>query len=261
MSRLDKDLVIPKTIEDICETREAVRAKIEMAHKLMNEAEQQLGEISSLSWPYEARPKLSIEQTMQEVDRRLWRNAFDKTGLFQFMDRKAKAEFENSLDKEPPEFTFETVRATLVTTAAGAEAMFKRGLVEFFLLLSKHHKTNTNEPFKVSKRAVMTCMTDCWMGYLQINSSSYSRAMGTFNDMDRVFKTLDGKQHHARELEMSINAAWKEGEWYEDEYYQIKGFKNGNAHILFKRDDLLEKANKLIHEYYDGQALAEGAAA
>ena len=48
---------------------------------------------------------------------------------------------------------------------------------------------------------------------------------------------------YARALECSINAAFKEigptGPYvYEDAYYQIKGFKNGNMHIFFKRADL-----------------------
>ena len=254
-----KDLAIPKTIGDICDTRDDVKAKLETAHKLFEESESQLGEVANYCFPFEGRPRMGVEETMREIDKRLWREAFDKTGLMQYMDSQAKREFENSLEKEPPEFTMNAVRTTLLSTAQNAQGMFIRGLVEFFLSLSKGHKTNTNEPFKVSKRAVMTYMTSNWLGYLQVNSGSYSRACGTFNDMDRVFKTLDDKQHNPRELEMAINGAWKQGEWYEDEYYQIKGFKNGNAHILFKRDDLLEKANKLIHEYYNGAALAGAA--
>jgi hypothetical protein len=255
-----KELVIPKTIDDICEERKRVQKLVEAAHTCLDDASKILYR-NSVHFPFEGRPRNSVEGTMREIDQRLWREAFDKTGLMQFMDRKARTEFENSLEKNPPEFTMDAVRATLVQTATNAEGYFKRGLVEFFLNLSKGHVTNNREPFKIDKRAIITYAAECWFGKIQINRGTYSRGMSTINDMDRVFMTLDDKQHNPRSLEGAINTAWAEGEPFENEYYQIKGFKNGNVHILFKRDDLLEKANRIIHDYYNGEALAEGRAA
>jgi len=82
-------------------------------------------------------------------------------------------------------------------------------------------------------------------------------ASAEINDIDRVFKVLDEKPHNPRELEGFINAALKLGEYFEDDYYKIKAFMNGNIHIEFKRPDLLEKANRLIHEYYQGEAISK----
>lgn len=256
--RGDKHIAIPKTIEDICEARENVREKVELMHRLSGECSKQLSEFTAYAWPYNAGPALSIANTMKEIDRRLWQHAFDKTGLNQFMDAKARRAFQNSLEKEPPPFTMETARSTLMDTAAAAPSMFKRSVVEFFQGLSKQYRTNTNEPFKVGKRAVCTYMTSHWHGYCEVNYGTYSNGSAQLNDLDRVFKVLDEKQHHPRELENKINEAWKKGEIYEDDYFQVKGFKNGNAHILFKRADLLEKANRIINEYFDGSALPDG---
>ncbi|PZR92311.1 MAG: hypothetical protein DI537_14095 [Stutzerimonas stutzeri] len=41
------------------------------------------------------------------------------------------------------------------------------------------------------------------------------------------------------------------------EYFKIRGFKNGNAHLWFQRDDLVVKVNKLLGEYY-GETLGDG---
>ena len=82
------------------------------------------------------------------------------------------------------------------------------------------------------------------------------RSEAKINDIDRVFKVLDGKSHIPRSLEMGINGALIDKKIYEDDYYRIKGFKNGNMHIEFKRQDLLDKANLMIHKYYKGRALA-----
>jgi hypothetical protein len=259
--RTDKHIAIPKNIQDICDIRETVRQKVEMVHKLSGESSKILSEITAYAWPYEATPRLSVARTMAEIDRRLWQHAFDKTGLNQFMDAKARREFNNGLDKNPPPFTMETARSTLMDTATAAPGMFKRSVVEFFQGLSGQYRTNTNEPFKVGKRVVCTYMTSHWHGYIEVNYGTYSNGSAQLNDLDRVFKVLDEKQHHPRELENLVNMAWKQGEVYEDDYFQIKGFKNGNAHILFKRADLLQKANKIIHEYFDGSALPDGRAA
>ena len=255
---IETGIAIPKTIEDICDTRREVIEKIRTSYKLFEECANDLNILGNHIFPYDAPPRKGLKQTIKEIDARLWRHAFDKTGLFQYMDSIAKDEFDKGLEKEPPEFNIDNVRSTLIDTAAQARGMYIRGLVEFFLGLSKHYATNTKEPFKVSKRAVVRWATTCWFGEITVNNGTYSKGASTFNDLDRVIKTLDEKQHHPRELENKLNAAWKTSKIFEDQYYQIKGFKNGNAHILFKRPDLLEKANKLISEYYNGSALAGG---
>ena len=76
------------------------------------------------------------------------------------------------------------------------------------------------------------------------------------DDIDRVIKTVAGEQFHPRSLETAVNAAWAEGNLYEDDYYRIRGFKKGSMHIQFKRADLLEKVNDLIAEHYGSNALA-----
>ena len=86
--------------------------------------------------------------------------------------------------------------------------------------------------------------------------SKFSEKM---NDIDRVMQTLDGNKHQPRSFETAARQTMgKEVNTYEDEYYKLKAFKNGNVHIWFKRLDLLEKLNKVISEYYNGQALASG---
>lgn len=245
-------IAIPKTINDICEDREAARIMIEQAHDLLKCAKGRMEKVSHYLWPYDADPPNSAAVTMEEVDRRLWRHAFDKTGLMQYMDAQARKEFERSLDKEPPAFTEKNCRSVLLSTAQDADTMFVRGLVNVFLRMSKSHKTNTNEPFKVNRKAIMGYWVSNWYG-LSVNHSCSDE----LNDVDRIIKTLDGKEHHPRELETAINGVLKTDEnLYEDDYYKIRCFKKGTMHIEFKRQDLLDKANRLIADYYEGQALA-----
>jgi hypothetical protein len=40
-------------------------------------------------------------------------------------------------------------------------------------------------------------------------------------------------------------------------YFKVRAFKNGNAHLWFTRDDLVEKVNKLLADYY-GETIGDG---
>jgi hypothetical protein len=260
VSILDQNIALRKSLQDLCNARDLAIEEFTLAGECLKRSEQALNEITSHAFPWDAKPHLSLEKFIREIDRRMWRHAFDKTGLMQYMDGKARKEFDKELDKNPPAFTMENCRENLLSAASNADEFFVRGLVEFFLALSKRHKTNTNEPFKVGRKAILGYAVSNFIG-MTVNYSTYSNGSDRVNDMDRIFKTLDGKKHQPRALESAINTAWKESNVFEDEYYRIKGFKNGNMHIEFKREDLLEKANKLISDYYQGQALATGAAA
>ena len=71
-----------------------------------------------------------------------------------------------------------------------------------------------------------------------------------WNDVDRVFKTLDGKKYVERSLSCAMNTAFQDGGYYEDEYFAAKAYKNGNLHLRFKRADLVEKVNLIIAKRY-----------
>src|SRR3546814_17904649 len=43
----------------------------------------------------------------------------------------------------------------------------------------------------------------------------------------------------------------------EGDYFRVRVFKNGNLHIWFERDDLLQSGNLFLAEYY-GQAIGDG---
>ena len=248
-----KELAIPSSITDMIEARDRALSLIESAEQLLKEAEETLAPMGNYLFPMSARLDGSLPRIRVELDQRMWSASFTKAGFFQVMDAQAKNEFEASVARKTPVFSIGTVRSTFLSLAQESDKIFKRGLVNVFLNLSRYHVTNQKEPFKVGKKVIKGWMTDRWSGHLQIRYE----ASAQINDIDRVFKILDGKKHNPRELENQINAAWKKSNVFEDDYYRIKGFKNGNIHIEFKRSDLLKKANRLIHEYYQGEALSK----
>ncbi len=253
------ELVIPKTLLDFCAARGRVLSKITQAYGLLEKADVELRSYYSYGLPHSAKPRDGLDSVTRELDRDLWRTAFDKTGFMQLMDAEAKSKFMAEVEANPPEFNEGNIRATFLSLAQDADKMYARGIVNVFLKLSKHHKTNTSEPFKVNERAVLSHMVQQEWQSTRVRVHYSHHASEKLNDIDRVFKTLDNKKHEPRALEHAVNAAFRGGaklNFYEDEYYQIRGFLNGNTHIRFKRTDLLDKANRIIHDYYHGQALA-----
>jgi len=256
MSRFDQDLAIPPTLADYAAARERTVQAYHSALKTLALADRQFQTIYSYGLPRNSYPRDSLEETVRAIDARLWRQAFDITGFGQLMDREAREQFERDNQDNPPAFTVENVRSIFLSAAQDAEEMFNRGLVNVFRRLSRGHRTNTNEAFKVNRRAIMVYMVRPAGRGLEI---CYGPAADELNDLDRVFKTLDDEKHHPRSLETALNAALRKGEVYEDTYYQFKGFKNGNLHVVFKRQDLLDQANRIIHDYHEGSALAKNA--
>jgi len=246
------EIVIPKTLEDFVEAKTSALAKIEQARMLIDAAEQEMNEVARYCIPTEVSIRLTKEEIERHVNRSLWRAAMDKTGFKQLMDSEAMRAFNDSVERDPPNFTIENIRSHFLSMFQDADMMFKRGLVNVFRKLDSSYRTNEKEPFKVGRKVVMGYMFTNWLGYLQVGYGMYSNGTDKLNDLDRVFKTLDGKKHNPRELECAINAKFKETRdyIYEDEYYRVKGFKNGNMHLEFKRADLLEKANDIIAEVY-----------
>jgi hypothetical protein len=132
--------------------------------------------------------------------------------------------------------------------------MFRRGVVNVFRGLSDAYRTNANEPFRIGRKVVMGYMIQLgWTRGLQVR---HGPGQDKLNDIDRVIKTLDGKQFKARDLEASMNAAFQDCAVFEDAYYRARAFKNGNMHLEFLRPDLLDLLNEQIAEHYGESALA-----
>lgn len=197
-----------------------------------------------------------LEAATLQVDRVAWRHLLNVSGLERLMDQKAKREFHRQIDEAPPPATVETCHATMQDLFANAGSIFRRGIAETFSALDRRFKSH--DGFKVGARIVLTrAMTEygSW--------NHYAKADDALRDVERVFRILDGQQQpdydagilgvvsKARPRSLSGAAFFAE-----DAYFRVRIFKNGNAHVWFKRDDLLERVNQLLADHY-GAALGD----
>ncbi len=197
---------------------------------------------------------MKAETIRRAIDRDMWNGFIIGTPLGSLMDEQERKSFAKSLEECPPEVTPETVFATMARLAGDGEKIFRRGLVEVFRHLSRDYQSHNG--FKIGDRLVLTGMvTNYGAGWYNMNH--YRE--GTLQDLDRCFHVLDGKP--APEYQQGLLAAFRTSLAAKDgtnefatEYYRVRWFKNGNAHVWFIRPDLVERANRLIADHF-GEAL------
>lgn len=182
------------------------------------------------------------------IDACCWVRLLKETGLENIMDRQEREELDAALLSDVPEINAETIRATFERLAGDADLIFKRGLANAFSTLDRRFKSH--DAFKLGSRIILTGAFNDYgaFGYM-------GRARENMIDVERVFAVLDGRRTDGGAFVDAIKQ--DRGSFFETRqsetetrYFTVRGFKNGNAHLWFRRDDLVEKANQVLADYY-----------
>lgn len=252
------------SIEALLMQREAIlerianaAAQLAEASALFSDGGLAVSEYRKLSWVvggddyYRGNPLLeNVEPMRKRLDAAAWQYLMSESGMRTLMDHKARQEWDEKIHKaDVPELTAENIKATFGMMHESRGDIFERGVINVFRGLSWCYKTNL--PQKFGKRIVM---------YLGSSYSSYSRRE-QLDDMNRIFHVIDGKPEpdfRSGLYSQYCNARRGEngrelmrGELDAD-YVSIRWFKNGNAHVTFKRPDLVNAMNKILAKHYPG---------
>lgn len=180
----------------------------------------------------------------------VWSHVIEITDLERLMDKKAKDELRQSLMKEPPEATEDNIFATLETFARDADMIFKRGVAECFSNLDRRFRSH--DGWKIGSRVILDRAFD-ESGFW----SYHSNHRDTLMDIERAFFVLDGLPPPPNyygivgAVENARRGGWGARQTeVQTEFFTLRVFKNGNAHLWFKRSDLLEKVNQVLGDYY-----------
>ena len=200
-------------------------------------------------------PAVSLEAYRQQIDARVWMNLLTLTGMEHMMDRTAKADLYRDLCGNVPEVSEDNVWSTLEGLSRDAALIFSRGLAKAFIGLDRRFRSH--DGFKLGTRIVLTNVFDEW-GYWDWRRG----VRDVITDVERVFAVLDGNKPDPKGLIDAVDKSREAGNGArqsvtEGSYFRIRGFMNGNANLWFTRDDLVEKANKVLADYY-GAVLPDG---
>lgn len=210
---------------------------------------------------------------------RCWHYTVDRCGLAQLMDHQAKKELdaqlryvpdrtnrdgelitEDEASKGPPPFSAQNARATLDKFAGESQTIWRRGIANVFSSLDRRFRSH--DGFKVGSRIILTYFVSD-NGHIM----NYGNAAERFRDIERTFQILDGRDpRHARsdflyqvqQERSGMGLGWNPGQSeHENDYFKVRIYKNGNAHLWFTRKDLVELVNKELAAYY-GEVIGDG---
>ena len=256
------DVICSTSIERIVTGRNAALAQIETLI-------QQLDDISTLTsnigggkanewgvrqYRYDCwlmdKPETAIKAITRNIDRSIWKNLMNKSGMLALMDAQAREEWYNSLEKDDiPAVSEENILSTFEQLHQSKAEVFERGIINVFKGLSWDYKSNS--PCKFGKKIIVDGLVqyDRWGFHFR-----HGRRREQLADLDRMLNLLDGKPvpENRNDLSVRLDAhiSKQHASVYEDEYVEIRYFQKGTGHIIFKRSDLIDKMNEIVARYF-----------
>ncbi|EER6664260.1 DUF4942 domain-containing protein [Escherichia coli] len=192
------------------------------------------------------------------LDRSIWRDLMQRSGMLALMDAEARDEWYGSLEGEDiPAICEENILSTFKQLHLNKGEVFERGVINVFKGLSWDFKTNS--PCKFGTKIIVSRLVkyDRWGFGLNCGWQRDRLA-----DLERMLMLLDGKPvpdnraDVTRRLGDHIHTN-RHSNRYEDEMFTIKYFQKGTAHITFRRPELVDKLNDIIARHYPGALAAK----
>ena len=195
----------------------------------------------------------AMKAMTRNIDRRIWRELMNKSGMLSLMDADARDEWHKSLEKNDiPAISENNILSTFEQLHKSKGEVFERGVINVFKALSWDYKTNS--PCRFGKKIIMD-------GLVSYNRWGFSFTHGyrrdQIVDLERMLTLLDGKLLPDNRADIACRLSDHIGQKrtaavYEDELFRINYFQKGSAHIAFKRPELIERLNDIIARHYPG---------
>lgn len=241
-----------QTIEQIVTERDAIIEQALDAARACHEVQQRLGRvgcgsindriISNLNMSADYGIDAARRRITHDVDRAMWHHVLQASGIRERLSAKRLAEFERAIDHEPPAITVELLAGTLLSLAADTGAMLAESVSDLWRALSSEFKAHSKAPFPDK------WIVDVETGY----AGAISRVHRRLHDIDRILAQLDGAPvplEYQQGLSGLVYGNWSRKVWEaETEYWTVKKYKNGRAHLRTKRPDLIAKLNQILIE-------------
>lgn len=258
------ELILSTSIERTVTGRDAALAQIEQLIQQLDTVSQLTSEVGGGtaqdwamksghcydSWLTETSEK-AMPAITRNIDRSIWRDLMLKSGMMALMDAQARDQWHKNLEEgDLPAISEANILSTFKQLHLNKRDVFERGIINVFKGLSWDYKTNS--PCRFGKKIIINnLVTHNRWGF----SLNWGWRRDQLADLERMLFLLDGKPIPDNRADISIrlmehirdNPA---KEAYEDEFFSIRYFQRGTAHLTFKRPDLKEKMNDIVAKHY-----------
>lgn len=177
------------------------------------------------------------------IDRSIWRDLMLKSGMMALMDAQARNQWHKNLEEgDLPAISELNILSTFEQLHLNKMEVFERGIINVFKGLSWDYKN---------------LVTHNRWGFIL----NWGWRRDQLADLERMLFLLDGKPIPDNRSDVTIRLMDHirdnpSKDVYEDEFFSIRYFQKGTAHITFKRCDLTEKMNDIVVKHYPGMLAA-----
>ncbi|MEX2942151.1 DUF4942 domain-containing protein [Serratia fonticola] len=190
----------------------------------------------------------------RNLDRDIWQDLMKKSGMLGLMDAQARDQWYRNLEsKDLPAISSNSIYSTFEQLHRDKGEVFERGVINVFKSLSWHYKINS--PCRFGKKVIVSNLVSYNQWGFTLNHS-YQRDQ--LADLERMLHLLDGKPLPDNRSDLTtrlyehIRANPQMAKVYEDEYFSIKYFMKGSAHLTFRKPGLVEKMNDIVAKHFPG---------
>ena len=199
---------------------------------------------AGFNYYYSSKQRLFDPVEEKRLKEYVWRSLIQKTGIITLMDSETRQTMNHDLETQPLELTKANILSVLQDLYSRRDTILANSLINVFRSLTRQYKSN--DPLKLSDKRIII--------YIGEGMYRSTRHTDKLTDLDRIFHFLDGKTMTTdRSKTLGYLACYGEHDELENDYFRIRMFKNGNAHIYFKRTDLIDQCNRLIAYHHKNQ--------
>ncbi|CFV23028.1 DUF4942 domain-containing protein [Yersinia pseudotuberculosis] len=187
------------------------------------------------------------------LDRGIWRDLMKKSGMLSLMDAQARDQWYRNLEGDNiPAVSEANILSTFEQLHQQKDEVFERGIINVFKGLSWDYKTNS--PCSFGKKIIINnLVTHNRWGF----SLNWGWRWDQLADLERMLFLLDGKPipDNRGDISTRLMEHIRDNpakDMYVDEFFSIRYFQKGTAHLTFKRPELIEKMNDIIAKHYPG---------
>jgi hypothetical protein len=187
-------------------------------------------------------------KAIEHIRRDCWWYVFRKTQIEKLCSVHQRHEFDGMLQRgELPELTMKNVQRLLDNLRAKLPNMLEDAIREVFTFLRPNERWEqfkTNAKYQVGPRVILPYGMETLYGgrfYLSEHRREQLQAL------DNVMHLLDGQGLARPEggLVAMIHYAGDQGGRYcQTRYFEVRWFKKGTIHLVFRRQDLLDELNR-----------------
>ena len=184
------------------------------------------------------------EQVIAEIEKKTWETVINRLGVRRLLSLKKQ----DALDKQIaardfPPITVENIYNTMDSLMAQASDFFTEAIQEIYDWMRPRDAYQSNQEWRVEGRVILkNVLKHKPFGGLTINFSYLQEIKA----LDRTFHILDGQpfvtKHSSSPLLVAIEESPSLGE---TPYFRFRGYHKGTLHLWFKREDLVDRFNKI----------------